>query len=166
MTAGLPGDVFAFLNKLRQAHFPPERNHLSAHLTLFHAIPPSCERELRGLMADLSREYAPPMARLDGLLNLGRGTAFRVLSDTMLEVRALIADRFAGVLTAQDTQQPRLHVTIQNKVAPREAKHLQQVLEPDMEPRDFAIPALEAHYYIGPQWEAAGRWPFRGSARR
>ena len=28
-----------YFNELRQLHFPPERNHLKAHLTLFHALP-------------------------------------------------------------------------------------------------------------------------------
>lgn len=41
VTAELPGDVLAFADGLRRAHFPPERNWLVAHATLFHALAPS-----------------------------------------------------------------------------------------------------------------------------
>ena len=41
------GTDFGWLEDLRQRHFPPERNQLRAHLTMFHAIPPSAEAELR-----------------------------------------------------------------------------------------------------------------------
>ena len=37
---------FARLDGLRRAHFPPARNVLPAHLTLFHHLPPSLETEI------------------------------------------------------------------------------------------------------------------------
>ncbi|MGK3899645.1 hypothetical protein ABI062_15425, partial [Enterococcus faecium] len=46
---------FAWLDGLRRAHFPPERNVLPAHLTLFHHLPPSVEHELRALLAQAAR---------------------------------------------------------------------------------------------------------------
>ena len=45
VTAELPGEIFSWVDGLRRAHFPPERNHLSAHVTLFHALPPWVEAE-------------------------------------------------------------------------------------------------------------------------
>jgi hypothetical protein len=35
-------------DRLRREHFPPERNHLAAHLTLFHRLPddPEVDRAL------------------------------------------------------------------------------------------------------------------------
>lgn len=166
VTAALPGEIFAFADGLRRDHFPPERNVLPAHLTLFHAIAPSCEGELRGLLADLAGEYGPLHARLAAVIGLGRGTALAVEAPMLLEVRARIAERFAGTLTAQDDHRPRLHVTVQNKVAPDKARQLQGELRETFVSRDFAIPAIEAHYYRGGPWEAAGRWPFRGANRR
>jgi hypothetical protein len=41
----------AWFDRLRIAHFPPERNHLAAHLTLFHAIPPMLASVLEAGMA-------------------------------------------------------------------------------------------------------------------
>lgn len=165
VTAALPADLFVMANRLRQAHFPPERNYLDAHLTLFHAIAPSCEGELRGVLADLAREYAPLPARLTGVISLGKGTALGIDSPDLVAVRDRIADHFAGSLTAQDNHRPRLHITVQNKVSPAEAKALQAELAETIVPRSFAIPALEMHFYDGGPWEFAARASFRASVK-
>lgn len=162
VTASLPGDILAFADRLRGAHFPPERNLLAAHLTLFHAIPPSCERELRTLLADLSAETAPLSARLTGVISLGQGTALAIDSPDLLALRERIAEHFTGSLSAQDTHRPRLHVTIQNKVTADAARALQRDLAAQIAPRGFAIAGLEMHFYDGGPWLEAGRWRFRG----
>ncbi|GGD72808.1 2'-5' RNA ligase family protein [Croceicoccus mobilis] len=162
VTAALPDAIFSYADGLRRAHFPPERNVLSAHLTLFHAIPPSCESELFGLLADIAATTPPIGAELVEIMSLGRGTALRLQSGELGIIRAGIADHFHGSLTAQDQARPRFHITIQNKVSPAEAKALQGALAPTFRPRSFAIPALEAHYYRGGPWERAGRWALRG----
>ena len=38
-------------DRLREQHFPPERNHLAAHVTLFHALP---GEQLDAVRADLA----------------------------------------------------------------------------------------------------------------
>ena len=162
ITAALPQAILGPADALRRAHFPPERNMLSAHLTLFHALPPSVEGELRALMADLAAHHPPPRARLSRIISLGRGTALSVESEELMELRHVIADRFAGCLTAQDQHRPRFHITIQNKVSPHDARALQARLAPGFQPQDFSIPALEAHFDRGGPWEKAGRWPLRG----
>ncbi|MDR7101428.1 2'-5' RNA ligase family protein [Croceicoccus sp. BE223] len=164
VTAALPADLFALADGLRRAHFPPERNKIAAHLTLFHALPPSCEGEARRCLADLAATHPPPAAALTGVMSLGRGTALAIESRALLAVRAAIADRFAGSLTAQDNHRPRLHVTVQNKVDPAEARALQAELAARIPPREFAIPALELHFYEGGPWSFAARYAFRGRA--
>jgi hypothetical protein len=148
-------------DQLRQIHFPPERNQLKAHVTLFHALPPSVEDEVRDVLAAETRAKPLP-GRLTGLMNLGRGTALALESPPMLELWERLAERFHGLLTPQDEHRPRLHVTIQNKVAPSEAKALQQQLAPSIEVRDFAFAGLALHRYRGGPWELVRRWPFRG----
>ncbi|MGN3975433.1 2'-5' RNA ligase family protein [Tsuneonella sp. SYSU-LHT278] len=165
VTAELPEALQSRADQLRAAHFPPERNHLKAHVTLFHALPPMVEGELRDALAVEARA-APVRARLEGVMNLGRGTALRLCSPGMLELRERIADRLHGLLTPQDQQAPRLHVTIQNKVAPSVAKALQAALARTLEPRDFTFAGLALHRYRGGPWETVHRWPFRGNPRR
>ena len=162
VTAELPADVLAWADALRRAHFPPERNHLEAHVTLFHAFAPSLREELRPLLARLAGELAPVPARVSGLMNLGRGTAIALESPGMLALRGLIADHFHGALTAQDQHPPRLHITVQNKVTAPEARALLQQLAGQVAERHFAFAGLGLHRYLGPDWEAVGRWPFRG----
>lgn len=80
VTAELPADVFSWADGLRSAHFPAERNFLSAHVTLFHAFAPSLREELHGVLKQMAAEHAPPRARIEGLMNLGRGTAIALHS--------------------------------------------------------------------------------------
>ena len=42
----------AWFDALRRAHFPPERNVLAAHLTMFHHLPPSTAAEVKQRLAD------------------------------------------------------------------------------------------------------------------
>lgn len=162
VTAELPLDLFAWADALRRAHFPPERNHLEAHVTLFHALAPSLREELKPLLARLAGEWGPLPARITGLMNLGRGTALAIHSPGMHALRAEIADHFHGALTAQDNHPLRLHITIQNKVTPEAAHALQAELAGRPIERDFAFAGLGLHLYRGGPWEAVGRWPLRG----
>ena len=162
VTAALPPDIHAWADGLRKAHFPPERNFLRAHVTLFHSLLPSLFDELQTVLPGFAAEYAAPRAAITGLMNMGRGTAIAVESPQMLSIRQAIADRFHGTLTSQDQHKPRLHITVQNKVSPDDAKTLQRELEPQVERREFAFPALELHIYRGGPWEFVKRWAFRG----
>jgi hypothetical protein len=162
VTAELPPDVLAWADRLRRAHYPPDRNKLEAHVTLFHSFAPSLREELHGVLARIVGEYAPPSAWLDGIMKLGGGTALAIESSGMLNVREQIAEHFHGALTAQDMHPPRLHITIQNKVTLHEARSLQDALREVLQPRKFAFRGLGLHLYRETHWEALGRWSFRG----
>lgn len=116
---------------------------------------------MRDALAAEARGARVP-ARLAGLMNLGRGTALRIESPAMLALWERLADRFHGLLTPQDEHRPRLHVTIQNKVAPSAAKALQRQLADSIEARDFVFAGLALHRYRGGPWEFVRAWPFRG----
>lgn len=165
VTAELPPDVLAWADALRRAHFPAERNHLAAHVTLFHALAPSLRDELKPLLVKVAAANAPPHARITGLMNLDRGTALAIDCPAMLALRQSLADRFHGALTAQDQHVPRLHITIQNKVTADAARALHTELAQTPLARDFRFAGLGLHLYRGPHWEAVGRWPFRGHQR-
>lgn len=162
VTAGLPPDIFAWADGLRRAHYPPERNQLHAHVTLFHAFAPSLRDELGSLLPRIAAEFAPVPARITGPMDLGKGTALAIESTGMLAIRAMIADHFHGALTDQDRYQPRLHITIQNKVTRAQALALQQALATGFRPRTFSFCAVELHLYRGGPWEELGRFAFRG----
>lgn len=151
-----------FFNNLRAAHYPLERNHLAAHITLFHQLPPSSLNELDRLIRRLSSDTPPPAARLREIYSLGGGVAFRIDSPDLLAIRARIADHFAGMLTLQDQGTPRLHITVQNKVEPAEARALLAELAASFQPRALKIAGLAAHHYLGGPWQPALARNFRG----
>jgi len=165
VTATLPPAEQAWLDRLRRAHFPPERNFLAAHVTLFHALPPFAEEEARALLARVCADHAPPEARLSGVMDLGKGTAFAIECAPLLALRDDIAEHFHGLLTAQDSHRPRLHVTVQNKVERAAARSLQTALEAGFHPRAFRFAGLALHRYRGGPWEGVAQCSFRGRGR-
>ena len=142
-------------------HFPPERNKVSAHLTLFHHLPPSLERELGQRLAVYAATPAP-RARISGIIDLGAGTAYRIESEELEDIREDLAQAFRGLLTPQDRAPWRPHVTIQNKVEPREARQLQQRLRATFEPRPLSLKGLASWRYRGGPWEPIRNHAFRG----
>lgn len=161
LTAEIAAVDLAWLETLRRAHYPPERNRVRAHLTMFHALPPSAESEVRRRVAMLANG-PPPKARIDGLMNLGGGVAFRIVSPDLDRIRDEIAQDLHGLLGAQDVGGWRPHVTIQNKVAPKVARSLISTLERGIARRPLAISGLGLHRYAGGSWEEVASHPFRG----
>lgn len=161
VTVELPSDVLAWADALRRAHYPPERNRLRAHVTLFHALPPSVEAELVQVLSDLARNPAPA-ARVTGLMKLARGTALAIDSPATVELHGLIADRMHGLLAHQDTRPLRLHVTIQNKVTSHAARALQAELEPMIQPIAFRFRGFGLYAWKEGLWREIRTFPFRG----
>lgn len=161
VTADLAPPDFAWLEGLRRTHYPPERNRVPVHLTLFHALPPSSEEEV-GRQLAIQAAGPAPHAMIAGLMDLGGGVAFRVVSDELDSIRNEIADHFHGLLGAQDVAGWRPHVTIQNKVPPKTARALLAELERDFRPRPLGIAGLALHRYRDGPWETLARYPFRG----
>ena len=155
-----------FFDALRTAHYPPSRNRVAAHITLFHHLPPSALDELARLIRAIVADTPPPVARVSDIYLLDRGVAFRVESPTLLEIRARIADRFAGLLAAQDRGTPRLHITVQNKAEPAAARKLLAELRRDFRARPLTIAGLAAHHYRDGLWETAFERNFRGMRGR
>jgi hypothetical protein len=95
-------------------------------------------------------------------MDLGGGVAFRIVSPGLDAIREELAEVFLGSLGAQDSGGWRPHVTIQNKVAPREARALKESLERGFVSRLLAIHGFGLHRYLGGPWERLGLYPFRG----
>src|SRR2546425_9822816 len=113
VSAELDPQDFAWLDRLRREHYPAERNRVPAHLTMFHALPPSAEVEVRSRLAELAKQRAPA-ARIEGLMDLGGGGAFRVVAPDLDRIRDGLAHDLHGLFGAQDVGGWRPHVTIQN----------------------------------------------------
>ena len=150
----------AFFDAQRQAHFPPERNQLDAHLTMFHHLPPGSAGEVRHRLVQETRGVPAPAARMAGVFSLGRGVAYRIDSPGLAAIRARLADAFHGLLTPQDQAGWRAHVTVQNKVTPAEAKATLAQLQAGFVARPVVIAGLAAWWYRGGPWEPISRQMF------
>jgi 2'-5' RNA ligase len=162
LTLGLDAAAFARLDAARQAHFPPGRNLIPAHLTLFHALPGTEEGAVARILAAEAAATPPLALRVAGLRFLGRGVAFEVEGAAMVALRARLAAAFAPWLGAQDRQGWRPHVTVQNKVAPDAARATLAELGARFAPWEATATSLLLWRYRGGPWEAAGAFPLDG----
>ena len=159
ITAEIAPQDLSWLDQLRRQHYPADRNRLPAHLTMFHALPPSAEGEACSALSRFASE-PPPQASIDGLMDLGGGVAFRVVSVELDRIRRELVQRFHGLLGAQDSGGWRPHVTIQNKVPAKEA--LLARLESSFRPQPLGISGLGLHRYLDGPWERLATYSFRG----
>lgn len=157
LTAELDAGTTAHLDALRRRHFPPERNLLRAHLTLFHALPDDLEAVSAAARA--AAPSAPLPATVARLIKLGHGVAYAIDAPELIALRARIAA--AGFeLTPQDRSWNRPHVTVQNKVTPAEASALFDELSADFEPWPATVTGLSLFHYEGGPWTPAASIPF------
>jgi 2'-5' RNA ligase superfamily len=161
ITAELGAADQGWLDRLRSTHYPAERNQLPAHLTMFHALPPSSEWEARARLSRLANARAPAVT-IDGIMDLGGGVAFRIVSDDLDGIHNELASDFHGLLGAQDTGGWRPHITIQNKVPSKAARDLAQAMREEFRPMPLAIRGLGLHRYAGGPWQELAIYPFRG----
>lgn len=161
LTLLLDAESQAWLEELRRAHFPPERNLIPAHVTLFHALPGA---EIGAIRATLAEKCAALPAAVPARLGpprfLGRGVALEVSVPVIAVLRRDLAARWQGWLTRQDAQGWRPHATVQNKVAPDQARALHATLSATLPVREAQGAALLLWHYRGGPWEAAGRFAF------
>ncbi|WP_207479326.1 2'-5' RNA ligase family protein [Arenibaculum pallidiluteum] len=160
VTLALDSGSQAWFEALRRAHFPPERNLIPAHLTLFHHLPGQAEAEVAAVLAGVAGALAPFAMAVTGLQPLGRGVAFTLESPGLQALRKDLAGHWQGWLRAQDRQPFRPHVTVQNKAAPEAAAALLAALRTGFSPRQVRAEGLLLWRYMGGPWQAAGRFPF------
>ena len=156
-----PSD-FARFDAMRRRHFPASRNHIPAHLTLFHHLPGEREAEVGRSLSGACAQTAPFELPVTGLSFLGFGSAYVLKSPTLDRLRGDLATLWADDLTPQDRQRFTAHVTIQNKVPADRAKSLFAELEATFEPFRVAAAGLILWRYLGGPWERIGFCPFLG----
>ncbi|QIN79330.1 2'-5' RNA ligase family protein [Rubrobacter marinus] len=148
-------------DRLREAHFPPERNHLAAHLTLFHHLPGEREGEIVEEIEKTCGRQAPITLRAAGLLFMGRGVAYKLEAPELVGLRRRLAKVWEPYLTKQDQQGLRPHVTVQNKVSPERARALHDELDASFSPFEVRGEGLSLWRYLGGPWEEISTYRFR-----
>ncbi len=160
LTLALDATTQTRLDALREAHFPPARNYLAAHLTLFHHLPAEESATIATDLADLCAAREPLSLTASGVIFFGRGVAYGFAAPDLVAMRTELARRWWSWLTAQDRQKFRAHVTVQNKVAPAQARALHAALSADFTPFTATGEALRLWRYLGGPWEPVAAYPF------
>lgn len=155
MTLALDTAAQERLDALRRRHFPPDRNVVPAHVSLFHAVPDDRVDDVRAAAV-----RAPFDVLVTGARPLGRGTALTVTAPELDALHAELRRRWLEVLTAQDRQPFRPHVTVQNKVAPDDARRLLADLQASFAPWSARAVGIDVWGYAGGPWEPVERVPF------
>lgn len=164
VTLGLDAASFAVFDAARRRHFPPARNHLPAHLTLFHHLPGASRGTIAETLGAIAARTRPFPLAVAGLRFLGQGSAYAIDSASLLALRAELASAWTGWLTPQDRQPFKPHVTIQNKAPAAEARALHAALSAAFRPFEATAEGLLLWHYRGGPWEAAGAFPFAGTS--
>lgn len=163
LTLRFDDESFAHFNAMRRRHFPRARNHIPAHLTLFHHLPGEAATEIARVLAKAAAGYEIMPLFVSGLRFLGYGSAYTIESEPLALLRAELAERWKAWLTPQDAQSFRPHVTIQNKAPASEAKLLFTDLDTAFRPFEARATGLLLWHYRGGPWEPAGDFSFEGS---
>jgi 2'-5' RNA ligase len=162
LTLKLDQTSFETLDILRQQYFPRARNFLSAHVTLFHALPGEQELSIRETLQNLCKETPVFPLSFPKLSFLGRGVAVEIQSAELLQLRKTLAANWDASLTVQDKQGFRPHITIQNKVAPDDARRVFDRLAFAWKMADGLGEGLQLWHYLEGPWELIGEFPFVG----
>lgn len=158
VTLALDEDSQAWFEFMRQSYYPPALNRISAHVSLFHALPgDSAVRHVLQAAAQSARVFALGM---EGVRSMGRGVLYALAAPELMRLHRGLAEQFQTYLTPQDKQPLRPHVVVQNKVEPAEAKALLAVLQAGFARRAVRAVGLDWWEYQGGPWRLIERFPF------
>lgn len=160
LTLKMDAASFDHLNALRQQHFPRERNHLGAHLTLFHALPAERETQIRADLDEVCGATTKMKLEFPALKFLGKGSAVEVNAPAVEKLRRELSARWRPFLGAQDARVIRPHITIQNKAAPEVARQLFDELSSNWRMDDGRGEGVSLWVYEGGPWKWLADWEF------
>lgn len=159
LTLTLDGHSQQYFNTLRHEHFPPERNYLNAHLTLFHHLPAD-ETQVVEFITNLISQHAPMNLQVTGVKSIGNGVAFAMECAALQTLHKQLQQQWDTWLIPQDRQKLWPHITIQNKVHPDVAKALKQKLEQEFTPFEVTGTGLSLFEYQGGPWKFVREFEF------
>ena len=162
LTLGMDDDSFGRLDGWRNEYFPPERNLVPAHLTLFHHLPGSQLREVHAEVDRLAATTPAILLRFSDPFRLSGGFALRVEAPALVTLRAALARSFDAWLTPQDRQPYRRpHVTLMNKADRDVAAVAFDHFRARFERFDGSGESIRLWAYEGGPWRALGVTPLQ-----
>ncbi|WP_435015423.1 2'-5' RNA ligase family protein [Tundrisphaera sp. TA3] len=163
VTLGFDSPTFARLDALRRRYFPPERNFIPAHISLFHHLPGSEFATIDEALAASAASRGPIDLAFRTIRRMDRGMMAVVEAAGLAAIHARLAAAFKTWLTPQDRQPFRSHVTIMNKAERDDAARAFGELQATWNPWDGVGDRLLLWEYRGGPWDAVAEYPFSGT---
>lgn len=161
LTLTLNEEASDFFTQQRTTYFPPERNYLQAHLTLFHHLP-HVENDIIDALTEISKHQNDMDLQVTDLMSLGYGVAYKIKSQELLDLHQYLQTQWEPFLKAQDKQKLRPHITIQNKVTPEVARETEKELKETFSPFQIKGTGFSLWEYLGGPWKLYHQFPFLG----
>jgi hypothetical protein len=158
LTIKIDESSFNYFNGLRKNHFPPERNFIEAHLSLFHALPN--EKSIIETIKNMAAKYSEFEMMVQSAKSIGNGVAFPLVSDDLTSLHRQLQVLFHGFLTPQDSQKIWPHITVQNKVPADKAKALFDDLQDSFVSFSATALGLQVWEYLGGPWKEVDEFLF------
>lgn len=160
VTLGFDPPTFGRLDGLRSRFFPPERNFIPAHISLFHHLPGSEEPAIDAALREAAGSTGPIDLRVRTVRKMDRGMLLVVDAPPLAQVHGRLARDFGPWLTPQDRQPFRSHVTIMNKADREVAARAYRDFQAVWGPFDGVGDRLLLWEYRGGPWEFVAEYPF------
>ena len=160
LTLALDDDAQQRFEALRKQWFPPERNQIPAHLTIFHSLPET--DNTTAILKTASRATAGFVLEVSSVRSIGRGVAIFLESREVMALQRQLSAAFLDALSSQDRQGFRPHVVVQNKVEPAVAKETLAVVQAGFVPWQCRAVGLDLWRYLGGPWQLLRRFAFSG----
>ena len=149
ITLGMDEATFTRLDDLRRRYFPPERNQIPAHVSLFHHLPGNEFDAIDAELARVAKANAPITLRFKSPRPTGRGV--------MLVVDA------PRDLTPQDKQPYHPHVMVMNKAERHEADAALAEIQASWAPWSGTGDRLILWRYLGGPWDEVASYSLTGA---
>ena len=165
ITLGFDPATFEQLEELRQLYFPPERNQVPAHLSLFHQLPGDERETIDEVLHRVAQSHPPVALRFSAIKPTGRGVMLTTLAPGLTSIRNELAKAFDRHLTPQDRQSYHPHVMIMNKAEKEDVDQAMHELQATWSPWTGTGDRLILWRYLGGPWSEAGSYSFLGPTR-
>lgn len=158
ITLRLDAATEAILTSLRTRYFPRHLNHLSSHITFFHALPGTSQNLVSDRLKHVASTTSSFAVEITSPFAMGkRGVALNVASSDASSLHKHLLDLWKAEkidLTHQDDNAKlRAHVTVQNKVGEEEAKKTLEELKAQWEAKTATAEGVGLWRY-----ERSGKW--------
>jgi 2'-5' RNA ligase len=157
LTLRLDATSEKLLTILRTRYFHQARNHLSPHITLFHALPASSYHLTKTALSSISsREQSFTVGIKNPFLLGMKGVGINIASQKLRILHKEMTGDLVKIgigLTEQDQRKIGPHVTVQNKVGEEEARTALEELKGTFEER-----AGKAEEYVLWRYGENGEW--------